>query len=173
MSSIGKLKKNKVISVNTAGDGKKKSRTPRIRTLRRTPSEAESRAIERRAARHVRLHDASSTPSARARRTGIVAKNARNRKRNPKTNGGREVRRKGRVRRRAPRASALALVAGAPQQLPLLVLAHLLAALFDNVSQDTTSSSPKKILSARGRIVARATEVNQRTGFTGIGVRTR
>jgi hypothetical protein len=148
VSSIGKLKKNKVISVNTAGDGKKKSRTPRIRTLRRTPSEAESRAIERRAARHARLHDASSTPSARARRTGIVAKNARNRKRNPKTNGGREVRRKGGARRSAPRTSppdlALALVAGALQQLPLLVLAHLLAALLDDVSQGPTSSSPEK-----------------------------
>ena len=101
--------------------------------------------------------------------------NARNRKRNPKTGtADREVRRKGGAGARAapsPPELALALVTGALQQLPLLVLAHLLAALLDDVAQDLTSSVITSHREAprffeRGRIVGdRAPGVNRRTGF--------
>jgi hypothetical protein len=160
------------MSINTAGDGKKFSRTQRRRRARRTLSEVKSRARSNAARRATR---GGATPLRRRRRARgepVPSRKPREiekeiRKRTADTRSA------GKVARGAPRASppalALALVAGAPQQLPLLVLAHLLAALFNDVSQDPTSSSPGRILPARGRIVARATEVNQRTGFTRIG----
>jgi hypothetical protein len=69
VSSIGKLKKNKVISVNTAGGGKKNSRTSGIQTLRRALSDVESRARSN-AERRVRRARATPLPHRRRARGG-------------------------------------------------------------------------------------------------------
>ncbi len=59
--------------------------------------------------------------------------------------------------------SALALVAGAAQQLALLVLAHLLAALLD----DAAHGPSERIDGSRGQVLAVGREVNCRRRRTG------
>ena len=67
------------------------------------------------------------------------------------------------VKRGYLRESALPLVPGALQELALLVLAHLLAALLD----DTAHGSSERIDGSRGQVLAVGREVNRRRQRTG------